>query len=440
MRQFLFVVLFLILHQVVYACTIVAVTGRATTDGRPLLMKNRDSSLNDIFIKIGTGSRYIYLCQCNSPDGPSYCGYNETGFSIINSHSYNMPNANSEWNAYIMQLALEKCVTVDDFEHLLDSLPKPISVCANYGVMDALGNVAIIETNAYNHVRYNADDSDCGYLIRTNYSFSQDTTGVSTASPTSFPRYQISSSFLEEIYMNCGTLTKEDLFNIARCLVDCNGIDLSGYAPFDEHTPTPVDFRYYVPRYKTTSAMVIQGVLPNEDPKMTVAWTMAGPPIASVTVPYIITPRHALPEKAKLGADGHSWFCYRGQQLKNNCFLDNNTLDLALLYNLCETGVMQKISFIEEQILDRGNELVDKLRIGEAHCYDIEQYYAWVDDYVEEQYEQYNLLEMNPNESINEAKVEEGEIEYYDVLGRRVRYVREGAVIKRSGKIAIVLN
>lgn len=111
-----------------------------------------------------------------------------------------------------------------------------------------------------------------------------------------------------------------------------------------------------------------------------------------------------------------------------------------MLYNLSETGVMQKICRIEEVILDRGNELVDKLRVGEAHCYDIEQYYAWVDDYVEEQYEQNNLLEMNSNESIDGAKVEEGEIEYFDVLGRRVKYVREGAIIKRSGKIGIVLN
>lgn len=135
----------------VEACTIVAVSGKATVDGRPLLMKNRDSSAFDIYIKIGTGSRYVYLCQCNATDGPAYCGYNETGFAIINSHSYNMPNTESGWNALIMQLASEKCVTVDDYEHLLDSLPKPISVCSNYGVMDALGNVAIIETNAYNY-------------------------------------------------------------------------------------------------------------------------------------------------------------------------------------------------------------------------------------------------------------------------------------------------
>lgn len=422
------------------ACTIVAVSGRITDDGRPLLLKNRDSDNYNIYLKIAKGNRYVYFCQCVVPNGNALSGYNEVGFSIINSHSFNMPNTDSEWNSLIMQMALEKCATVEEFEFLLDSLPKPMPVSSNYGVMDAQGNVAIYETNAYGYTKYDANATDCGYLIRTNYSQSEDTLGMYQAHPAGIHRYRIASAYLEDVVMTSGFLSKEHLFDMTRCLVNSDGMDLRDIAPFDENSALPVDFRFYIPRYNTTSAMVIQGVLPNEASVMTVAWTMLGPPYASVTVPYLITPCYALPQKAELGIEGCSWFCNRAQQLKNSCFIDNTTLDLAQLYNMSETGIMQKISNIEEEILDRGYSIIDKMRKGEAHCYDIELYYYWLDNYIDEQYEQYNLLEMNPNATINEVENRGEDIEYYDILGRRIKNVKSDAIIKYQGKIGIVLK
>ena len=167
------------------ACTIVAVSGKATADGRPLLFKLRDSDAGyNIKAKIGIGSNHTYFCQCAIPDGSALSGYNDAGFAIVNSHSYSFPNTDGSWNAYLMQLALENCSTVDDFEQLLNSMSKPMPVTSNYGVMDAQGNVAIFETGAYSFVRFNAIDSDNGYLVRTNHSLSQDTTGYTFCIPT----------------------------------------------------------------------------------------------------------------------------------------------------------------------------------------------------------------------------------------------------------------
>lgn len=424
----------------VEACTIVAVSGSVTNDGRPMLLKNRDSSMGTLCVKINNDQNYTYLCQYSINYGYALAGYNEMGFAIINSDSYNMPNSTNAWNAYIMQQALGKCASVADFEYMMDTITKPISVASNYGVMDAQGNVAIIEANAYSHVRFDADSTDCGYLIRTNFSFSVDTTGVYQATPTSLPRYLISSSYLEDAMLFDGAITKEHLFGLTRCLVNCHGEDLRDWAPFDENSYTPVEFRYYVPRYISNSAMIIQGVLPDEQPKLTVAWTMVGPPMVSVTVPYIITPRYALPQKAKLVNDGYCWFSYMGQMLKNECFVDNTTIDLAKLYNLSETGVMQKIEIIEEEILCRGDKLLEKMRQGGASCLDVEQYYEWIDGYVEEQYEEYNLVGANLN-GFNEDKDTGVEIEYYyDILGRRVRDVRPDAIIKQHGNIGIIIR
>lgn len=429
------------LHIEACACTIVAVSGRITEDGRPLLLKNRDSSRWDIRIKIEQGDKYVYLCQCVVPDGNALSGYNEAGFAIVNFHSYNMPNTAASWNSYIMQLSLETCATVDEFELMLDTLPKPMPVSSNYGVMDAQGNVAVFETNEYSYTRYDANDEDCGLLVRTNHSFSEDITGISISHPTSIPRYLIATTFLENVITTSGFITKEDIFGLVRCLVNREGVDLRDFAPFDENSYTPVSFQYYVPRYSSTSAMVIQGVLPSEQPILNVAWTMVGSPMASVAVPYIITSGRFLPQKAQIGDNGHSWFCYIGQQLKNSCFVDNTTLELAKLYNQSGTGVMQKIGEIEEEIIVCGNNLVNKLRTGTASYWDVEQYYAWMDEYVEEQYVEYNLLEPTTNETNNvDENKEEPILEYYNILGQRVKNVRPDAIIKRSGHIGIIIN
>lgn len=375
-------------HLDVKACTIVAVSGSITADGRPLLLKTRDGSNNDIKIKIGRGSKYVYLCQSGISGGVAYSGYNSRGFSIVNSHSYNMPNSDYGWNARIMQLALERCASVDEFDHFLDSLPKPISVCSNYGVIDTQGKAAIFEVNAYDYARFDADSTDCGYLIRANFSFSQDTTSVSSVSPSSIPRYLISAAYLEDALITDGYLTKDHLIGLSRCLINADGEDLRDIAPIDENSYTPVDFRYYVPRAISTSAMVIQGVLPNEQPSKTVAWTMLGPQLTSVTIPYIITPQKSLPQKACLGPDGHSWLCQKGLALTDSCFVNNTILDLAKLYNQSQTGVLQKIVCMEDEIMRRGNELVNNLRAGHANAYNVAAYYSWVDNYLDYQYGQ----------------------------------------------------
>lgn len=104
--------------------------------------------------------------------------------------------------------------------------------------------------------------------------------------------------------------------------------------------------------------------------------------------------------------------------------------------------MMQKIQSIEDEIMERGNRLVDKLRAGNASCYDIETYYAWVDGYVEEMYIENNFLEPSTN-GINECDGLENnnsEMIYYDMLGRRVKEVSPDAIIKQIGNNAIIIR
>lgn len=104
-----------------------------------------------------------------------WAGYNTSGFAIMNTASYNLKNDTSSLSdreGVVMKQALGECRTVEDFARLLYSLPRPIGVEANFGVVDALGGAAYFEVNSYEVFRYDVKDSPDGYLLRTNYSVS----------------------------------------------------------------------------------------------------------------------------------------------------------------------------------------------------------------------------------------------------------------------------
>lgn len=103
---------------------------------------------------------------------------------------------------------------------------------------------------------------------------------------------------------------------------------------------------------------------------------------------------------------------------------------------------MQRVMAIEEEVLGRGKELVVRMRTGEATDNDVVQYYAWVDDYVEERYTQignYSNDNMGSGCDAISHSYEE-EMKYFNILGRRVSTVSPNAIVKRSGNIGIILN
>ena len=156
------------------ACTSAIVTGELTANGRPLLWKHRDAS--DLDNKVeridAKGDNYAYIALFNATDTlcrQAWAGCNSTGFAVINTASYNLKAdtvTTMDQEGFLMSKALASCATVDDFERLLQSLPKPLGVEANFGVIDAKGGAAYFETCNYSYRRFDV----AGYMIRTNYS------------------------------------------------------------------------------------------------------------------------------------------------------------------------------------------------------------------------------------------------------------------------------
>ena len=164
------------------ACTSAIVSGKLTSNGRPLLWKNRDTNdQNNRVERIAAHDgllEFVALFDARDlRDTAAWMGFNERGFAIMNTASYNLNKDNvkekdMDKEGVVMRYALERCTTVDDFERVLQTLPKPLGVEANFGVIDAQGNGAYFEAGNYSYVKYDLKDEPSGILTRTNYSFS----------------------------------------------------------------------------------------------------------------------------------------------------------------------------------------------------------------------------------------------------------------------------
>ena len=130
----------------VFACTSVIISGKATANGRPLMLKNRDTDHFNNRMEYFRGPVYSFIGQVNSESegGEVWAGTNSAGFCIMNTASYNIkdddvPAEMMDREGILMFRALGVCATVKDFENLLDNMSKPLYVEANFGIIDASG-------------------------------------------------------------------------------------------------------------------------------------------------------------------------------------------------------------------------------------------------------------------------------------------------------------
>lgn len=162
-------IVFALFGQHVLACTSVIVSGRVTPDGRPYIFKNRDTPNVDNLEMVVQGRGYTFLATMAAQDSLAsniWAGHNEKGFAIFDTDAYNL-NGKSElqeshpakWyethgEGWLMRCALETCASLRDFEHMLDSLPRPLYCNGNIACMDGDGNVAYYEVGNNGFVKY----------------------------------------------------------------------------------------------------------------------------------------------------------------------------------------------------------------------------------------------------------------------------------------------
>lgn len=307
--------------QQVGACTSAIVGIQRGAGGRWLLWKHRDSGHPDNYVRriAATDSTLSYVALFNAADTASlesWIGFNEVGFAVMNTATYNLPAPAQTWQdreGFIMSRALATCRTLDDFRRLLVSYPGKRGVQANFGAIDAEGNGAYFETSDAGVEEFPLD-SLTGIATRTNYSFRGTAEPLAGLKRHTSELHQLDSLLLiDRPWAPAGKLGAEDFTEVlSRSFLlpvylhdkeknspkENPGVDAgisAGYFtnPYGQHAyqvcdlldgqvKTLADNGDVISRHNSSASVVIEGPLPGEDPAKTIVmWTLIGFPALS---------------------------------------------------------------------------------------------------------------------------------------------------------------
>lgn len=340
-------------------CTSIIIAGKATPDGRPLMWKHRDTGVpyNHIVYVNEGGYRFLGLVNSDQPEGAVWTGSNETGFSIMNTASYNLKDDDvkeMDHEGLLMRQALKVCRTVTDFEHYLDTLPRPLRVEANFGVIDAEGGAAYFETNNHRYWKKDVNDpvlAPEGYLIYTNFSFEG-----RPDEGKGYIRYANATQLFNA--MQTRGFTPQRIFSeVSRSFYNSLlDIDLIHQTPGPAFASGWFVEQDFIPRFESTASIVIQGIKPGMAPELTTLWTALGYPPASIALPLWVKMGDNQPalvsyeEEKKTAPLG-----YYASRLKQQIYPvrrgnGQKYLHWALLWNEGGTGYMQQLAPVESEV------------------------------------------------------------------------------------------
>ena len=348
------------------ACTSAIVSGKLTANGRPLIWKNRDTNdLNNRVERIKGHDglmEFVALFDARDlQDTAAWMCFNEAGFAIMNTASYNLNGndgvKNMDREGELMRYALERCKTVDDFEGLLKTLPKPLGVEANFGVIDAQGTGAYFETGNFKYVKYDLADATSGILMRTNYSYSGE-----KDKGMGYVREKNEKTLLEPHIIAQDITPAVFTEELSRTFY--NSLIGKDYTRSGDTWIVDQDF---IPRRISSASVVIEGIIPGENPRLTTMWIALGYPPCAEVYPVWVGEDGVAPELTGTTAENHSVQCDKVNKRKEDVFPvvrgnGKQYLNLSKLYNNEGTGYCQTLILKNRQAYKRGYEEIARRR------------------------------------------------------------------------------
>ena len=295
------------------SCTSAIVDRRVARDGYAMLWKHRDTGNENNFVarvNAKTADDFDYVALFNAGDSllaEAWAGVNSAGFAIMNTASYNLvPDTASfrDREGVVMTDALRSCRTLSDFEMLLDSLPKPLGVQANFGVLDASGEGAYYETHDGGYVKYSLSEAASGVLYRTNYSYSGD-----SVSGFGYIR-ECNARYLLEPYRYKGAIAPETFIEVLsrsfyHSLLGCD---------MEESGQEWIVDQDFIPRNSSSASVVIE----QRGDGCAVMWTVIGYPPCSYVLPVTV---YSVPSELRPDdVTGRSSLCDEVVRRKNEVF------------------------------------------------------------------------------------------------------------------------
>ncbi len=355
------------------ACTSAIISADVNPYGRPILWKHRDTSTvdNKVEFVASRPGELSYVALFNAGDKylrEAWMGMNEAGFAVMNTASYNIKDDNvsskmMDKEGIVMTKALKTCRTVDDFARMLETLPRPMGVEANFGVIDATGNGAYFETNNHSYKRFDLKDAESGVIVRTNYSHSgRPDEGYG------FVR-EANACHLLQPYIETGSVTPEVLTEeLSRSFYhDMNKRD---YSEGEDRWIVDQDF---IPRYKSTATIAIEGCRPVSSmaevtPDMIrneyVMWTGLGyPPCAEIRA--VICAKDGVDNGLRGSlSNGRSPLADKAKKMRDEVFPihkgnGDKYMDMGKLFDKDGNGFVQKMRAINKENYRKGREARD---------------------------------------------------------------------------------
>ncbi len=342
-------------------CTIGVASGKATSDGRPMVWKSRDNSgAPDNEVKYNTSFRYKFLSISTVGSTYAWMGLNEHGFAIVNALAADLPKGTSgPSNGAFMRDVLGNCKTLAEFRHYLDSTNRTgRTTRANFGVIDSTGEAAIFETSGDDYQEYNAADAPHGYVVRTNFSM---TGGGSSG----IERYNRSQDLMTTFYSGDSLNVKSILRYQMRDFSDFDSRPVS--VPYRQSWGPGIPYGYIntsksICRNSTVSAVVVQGVSEGEPGALSTFWAILGQPAAAVVVPY--WPVGSVPSEA----DGETTapLCDVARQIRSQLFDFSGGAEYINSFKLRDgkgAGLWSCTFPFEDSVLRVATRFVDSLRV-----------------------------------------------------------------------------
>ena len=397
MKKVLLIAISLLIVSNGFSCTTAVISGKYTADGRPMIWKLRDTENFKNKMMYFDDGKYNYIGLVNSADIKGeqvWGGANSTGFSIMNSASFNVNFGDTcskkDLEGFVMKQALQECATLDDFEKFLTTLSKPMGLAAHFGVIDAKGGAAFYEVNNYTFTKFDANntaEAPNGYVLRTNFSF----TGKKDIG-YGFIRYQTA----QEIFSQAKSMDQLNYQTIIQDFSRCfkHAVLKNDYkeefksVPAGEHFINSDDF---ITRHGSASAILIQGVKLGESADLTTIWSTVGFPNTCIALPVWVKGGKNLPKLLTADNSGNAPLNEIALQLKDQCYpikrgSGYKYLQISKLINAEKTGIVQKIELAEKNIFIKTEEQLSKWREGSSSEKQIASYYLWMDDFVSKMY------------------------------------------------------
>ncbi|MDY6820555.1 MAG: hypothetical protein SVN78_02900 [Deferribacterota bacterium] len=453
MKKGIFAILiFLLYNFTIFACTIAVISGKATTDGRPIIFKTRDERdeyRQEVKYYPPTGDeKYGHMSVVkwglnNNPIFPDVingAGINETGFMITNTTVYSNLLAESiNSNMPLLNYAIPRCKTLEDFENILGNWHKiknVSTISGNFAVVDANGKAAIYEINKTSPIltkirweKFSADDAYdengnfLGFVVRTNDNQFSPYTGGSA-------REERANEILKKLALNNNINQKTIMRELSRDVcgdvekVNIKELKEEGIT-IDEELENKDIYNFYteecISRYNTNFAFVGRGIKKGEDKRLITMWVNLGEPSVGIFTPFFPlskkVPLYAwadeLPEENNVNIIDEN-----SSSIMNNLIAtkgelavyDNLEVGLGPLGLTVTEGIDRTINYaktleiqdfvfpVEDIIIDETEKFLDMLR-EQSNIINSNLLYRFSDYAIRYAYDNYNMIDSDkPNE------------------------------------------